>query len=229
MAVKNTNAVVEEPLTPQPDPGAAESLAAPSGAPVPQEPVVDPFSREALRNPGSAQPTLGGTPELFEIDVRKPKDFEFVRTWPDVDSFSEILDPYVGFHGTPYILAPGLVREIPSLVSVVQLFPTITRQGLVYIWRIVERDRQGRQSSSAASQMEAALRARNEWISISWPASGARAYQITPAPYPLSEPEWPVKQTTYMDYIRLGYRGRLITSLDDPIIRSLINKLTGRE
>ena len=38
-----------------------------------------------------------------------------------------------------------------------------------------------------------------------------------------------MKQETYMDYVRLGYRGRLITSLDDPAVRSLINKLTGME
>jgi hypothetical protein len=233
MAVKNNDAIVEEPPTPQPDPGAAESLAVPSGEPVPPKPAPvpapDPFSREALRNPGSAQPTAGGTPELFEIEVRKPKPFEWVRTWADTDSFSELLDPFVGLSGTSYILAPGLVREIPSLVSIVWLHPTITRQGLVYLWKILERDRQGRQSSSAASQQEAALRARTEWIQIAWPASGAKAYQIIPSPIPLSEPEWPVKQSSYMDYVRLGYRGRLITSLDDPAIRSLINKLMGLE
>jgi hypothetical protein len=188
----------------------------------------DPFSRENLRVQAAVQP-LTSEPELFEIEVRKPKSVEWVRTWHEAETFYELLDPFSGLSGISYLVAPGLVKEIPSLVSAVRLYPTITRQRLVFLWKVVERDRQGRQSSSAASQHEAALRAMKEWVQITWPGTGAKAYQIHTTPTPLSPPEWPKRQTDLMSYIRLGYRDRVVTSLDDPNVKSIINKLLGNE
>lgn len=188
----------------------------------------DPLSQENLRAGSSIIPQKG-EPVLTDLPVRTPRNFEWVRTLPDSDTFHEILDPYDttgGFKGTSYLLGPKLAAKVPHFVNYVRLYVTITRQGALFLWRIVECDSQGRRSQSAASQLEHAKVAQEKWIRIEW---NGGSYQRFEAPGELSEPKWPSEPNTFMGYVRIAYKGRILLSLDDPVAQHIINKRIGME
>ena len=75
-----------------------------------------------------------------------------------------------------------------------------------------------RKSDWARSEREAAELAMKDWIRVKANIS-LGAYEVSVAESIAAEPEW--EKLTYQELIQIGFRDRLITSIDHAVVRRL--------
>ncbi len=217
----------------------SEIAANPAGEvhPVEPEPTLDddPFSRENLRIPNSAVPLVEKT-SLLTIPVRlKPGSNCWFMVHPDptyTEAFCELQDPFDEANsrdgGASYILPPKLAGKISSMITYVRVYVCMSQQNTLFLWRFPERDAQGLPSPVAANKNEIATQAKKCWTRTVWNKDGKfwEAFTVTEGKAPM-EPEWPTE--SFMELVRVAYRGRILTSLDDPIAVRIIRQRSGQK
>lgn len=179
----------------------------------------DPFSPENL----ALSQDFGGMTEtkrlLTVVRVGKPRKEAFVRTsdksenWI-VGSVLELKDQGDETYWVTPKVRDALIGE-PCLKAV-RLILAVDRQGVPFLWKIAMPDPNGRSQPWVDSAIEAANRAKSEWVRMAW-LNGM--YETTVAPGIKAKPVWPSEPMK--ELLNIAFRGRVVSSLDHPIIRTL--------
>ncbi len=178
----------------------------------------DPFDLATLQLDQSFIETAGVKRLLTTVPVGRPNPQDFVRVHPAAE-YRETLAAIEWKEDREFfVVVPDVAKELPAECVFVSLFTAINRQGVVRLWPVKLPGPDGRIIEWHRSAAEAAERAMRAWIRIK--ANRALgAYEIYEAVSTIAEPEWP--EATFQELIRIGFRDRLICSLDHPLIAKL--------
>jgi hypothetical protein len=162
----------------------------------------------------------GGQKLLTTVPVRKPSRESWFRTHPDEQC--RLPTPVIELkeQGETYLVARQLWPELMGEATFVAklLVPTLTRQNDLLLWPIRLPGPDGTIDDWSASAMDASNIARTKWVRL-YAKRSLGAYEVLVAPDPQSEPTWP--QHPLAEIIKIAFKGRIIESLDHPVIRQL--------
>ena len=181
----------------------------------------DPFDLDQLRLSQDFLATGAVKPILTSVPVRDPHRHEFIRVRPGEKwRISAMLLGDKANRNETY-LVPGFIQahlfgsELLNEMKSGIVFLVMSRLSPIpFLWPQPATDNKWHESA-----LECAAQAEKQWVRI---ASDMHAgmYVPYPAKVELSEPEWPPK-VTFQDFIRLGFKDRVIDSLDHPILKRL--------
>lgn len=184
--------------------------------------VTDPFDLDRLRETPLEDIVVEQV--MISISVRRPGRNEFFRVHPSDDYVvdSLVLEHESGLDRVTYWIAPELRAALLEDARRVRLYTCLSKRGVVFLWpaKLPVDDGGGRQW--AASALVVAERAKTAWVRMRG-NKDAGSYELFVAKGELPEPKWPNK--TYRELIELGFDGKVVASLDHPVIR----ELEGRE
>jgi hypothetical protein len=180
--------------------------------------VLDPFDPANLRLDQSFVETSGVKKLLTTVPVRKPNGQDFVRVHPDqayrlTSAIIELKDDR-----EVYLVLPHIAHELPGECSSVVLHTGINRQGVVFLWPVKLPTPDGRINQWHRSAAEAAERAMTAWLRVKADMA-LGAYAMFAASSTIPDPIWPTH--SFKDLLKIGFRDRLVDSLDHPVIRRL--------
>ncbi len=184
----------------------------------PAEAKPDPFDLTTLRLDQSFIETAGVKKLLTTVPVGKPNPQDFVRVHPGKDYRDTFATIEWKEDREFFIVAPGVAKELPGECVFVTLYTAINRQGVVRLWPVRLPGPDGRIIEWHRSLAEAAERAIDRWVRVKANKS-LNAYEIFEAISTLADPEWP--DVPFQELLRIGFRDRLINSLDHPLISRL--------
>ena len=167
----------------------------------------------------------GASEVLSVVEVRKPKKEEFFRVRSDSSySFTTVIyENQVSFKREYYFVAPAMIPALRKLteLSVATLVPFYTQHKVLGIFPVKMPTDTSPRSPWHDSSLNAVNRAKSKWVRMQAdPYLGA--YRLYEAIDDLGEPEWP--DTPFNELLDVAFRGRVITSVDHPVL----NKLEGR-
>jgi hypothetical protein len=187
-------------------------------ATAPTEAKSDPFDLAALRLDQSFIETAGVKKLLTTVPVGKPNPQDFVRVHPSKD-YRDIFAAIEWKEDREFfIVVPSIAKELPGECVFVTLYTAINRQGVVRLWPVKLPGPDGRIIDWHRSQTEAAERAMDRWVRVK-ANKALGAYEIFEASATIPDPEWP--DVPFQELLRIGFRDRLISSLDHPLISRL--------
>ena len=183
----------------------------------------NPLDLSRLRMSQDFSGSVGVKRAIITVPVRKPDRQWFVRVHPDEawrlrTAVLELRD-----ERETYVVDPDLLSELPGEVVHKELFTTINRQGVVFLWPVRLPDVDGRHDAWNNSALEAADMAATRWVRVAANMS-LGAYEVYEASAELPEPEWP-EDEGFQHLIDVAFKGRLIQSVDHPVIRRLRGEL----
>jgi hypothetical protein len=177
----------------------------------------------ALRMDQSFADSVGVKKLLLTVPIRKPHAQEFVRTHPEFRlpgaPVIELKDDRETF-----LLKPNVAEMLPSTdFKLRDLFLTISRQGVLFVWAVPVPTADGRGRSNAwhTTGRDAAVLATTQWVRIS-ANMALGAYDVSVATVKLPEPEWPTDKS-FSDILRIAFRDRVIETVDHPVIQRLLH------
>lgn len=178
----------------------------------------DPLDIKDLRLSQDFGARLGVKKLLVSVPIRKPNKQWFIRVRPDEKyrlacGIIELKD-----RQETYIVHQQVIPELATEIVPVQLFTAVSRTGVVFLWPVRLPGEGGRLLEWHRTAFEAAERAMHKWIRVV-ANMGLGAYEIFEASGTLPEPEWP--DHSFEDLVRIAFQGRIIDSLDHPVVREL--------
>ena len=99
-----------------------------------------------------------------------------------------------------------------------ELVPAITRQGVLFLWPLRVPGEFGKTDNWLASAREAAAHAVHAWVRVQSNMS-LGAYEVYEAVGAIPDPVWP--ELSMDDIVRIAVRGRVISTIDHPVLRKL--------
>jgi hypothetical protein len=162
--------------------------------------------------------TAGAKKILTTVPVRKPNKQDFVRVHPDPtfrEAFAVIELKEDREH---YLIMSDIAAAFPTEIVTEMLYTAINRQRVVFLWPVRLSASDGRVNEWHRSLQEAAERAMQHWIRVT-ANMNLGAYEITEATAKMPDPEWP--EYSFHDLLRIGFRDRVIGSLDHPVLKRL--------
>jgi hypothetical protein len=173
---------------------------------------------EALRLSPEDAATIGTREILSRVPVRKPSRTEFFRVHPDPD-MQFATGVFVDREDREtYFVTPELRGEMAGEWRPMMLVTVVTRQGVTLLWPVPLPDETGRQNDWHAVAREACELAKSQWIRLV-PDMALGSYRIYQAEGQLSEPVWPGKSLA--ELLAIGFKDRIVDSIDHPVIRRL--------
>jgi hypothetical protein len=151
------------------------------------------------------------------IPVKKPGKKNFFRIHPDPSYRLYDIGVIEEEGGDVYLVSADLQlpEDVMQFVSHVNLLTALSHHGKLFVWYFKNTD-----TSWASSALRVARRAQDEWVRIRADFESG-GYNIFTAPEPLRS-KMPVFPTMLPEEIfTLAFDNRMITSVDDPIIRRL--------
>jgi hypothetical protein len=212
----NTKPVLLDPTTdpaadPVVEPAAAAAIASVTAAP-------DPFDLASLRlNPAFIE-TAGVKRLITTVPVKKPSPQDFVRVHPASEFRENFAMVDLKDDREEYIVVPALMPDLASESVYKTLFTAVNRQGVVFLWPVRLPAPDDRRCEWHQSAREAAELAMTRWVRMKANRS-LGAYEIAIAESVIAEPVWP--DVPYGELLHIAFRGRIITTLDHPVIRRL--------
>jgi len=189
-----------------------------SNDPNPKPEAPDPFDLESLRLNASFIETAGVKKLLTTIPARKPNPQEFVRVHSSSKYRADFPMIDLKDEGEDYLVRPEIVPELAGELVSKTIFTAISRQGVVFLWPVRLPAPDDRKSEWLRSQREAAETAMTRWMRMKSNRS-LGAYETFVAKSVIPEPEWP--ELPFQELLRIGYRDRMITSLEHPVVKRL--------
>ena len=180
--------------------------------------VLDPYDPESLRLDQSFVETSGVKKLLTTVPVRKPNNQDFVRVHPDeayrlTAAIIELKDDR-----EVYLVLPHVAHQLPGECSPVVLYTAINRQGATFLWPVKLPRPDGKVNEWHRSAAEAAVRAMKCWLRAKADMA-LGAYAMFEASSTIPEPIWPT--ATLKELLKIGFRDRLVDSLEHPVIKRL--------
>lgn len=177
---------------------------------------------KSLRLPANYGATLGVKKLLTTVPVGKPKKPQFFRTHASAEmTFAAMLLEQKESRES-YLVMPDVAQEISELVRPVQLHAAIDRQNNVFLIPVPLPGEAGTRNPWHESLAQAVEYAKLKWLRLS-PNQYAGGYDVYEAEGALPEPEWPEHDIEAL--VEVAFRGKIITTLDHPVVQSLLGKI----
>ena len=177
---------------------------------------------KSLRLPADYGATLGVKKLLANVLVGKPKKPQFFRTHAsDEMTFPAMLSENKESREC-YLVLPEVAQEISELVRPVMLHAAIDRQNNISLIPVPLPGEAGTRNPWHESLAQAVEHAKLKWIRITVNMH-AGGYDVYEAEGELPEPEWPAHDIDAL--VQVAFRGKIITSLDHPVVQSLLGKI----
>lgn len=177
---------------------------------------------KSLRLPANYGATLGVKKLLTNVLVGRPKKTSFFRT----HTADEMTFPAMILENKEaresYVVVPEVAQEISELVRPVMLHAAIDRQNNVLLITVPLPGEDGTRNPWHESLAQAVEHAKLKWIRIT-ANMHAGGYDVYEAEGELPEPEWPAHDINAL--IQVAFRGKIITSLDHPVVQALLGKI----
>ena len=177
---------------------------------------------KSLRLPANYGATLGVKKLLTNVLVGRPKKASFFRT----HTADEMTFPAMILENKEaresYVVVPEVAQEISELVRPIMLHAAIDRQNNVLLIPVPLPGEDGTRNPWHESLAQAVEHAKLKWIRIT-ANMHAGGYDVYEAEGELPEPEWPAHDIDAL--IQVAFRGKIITSLDHPVVQSLLGKI----
>jgi len=159
--------------------------------------------------------------KILRVMVRKPSNETFVRVHPESDYRLETMLLSLKEGGERYLIKPHLWEDLagePTFIPMC-LFTVIDRYNNLFLWPIRLPNSDGSLDSWNKSALEiATTTATQHWIKVVANRTGGY-YDCYEALACWPEPDWPNKP--FKDLLNLAFQGKLIDSLDHPVLRRL--------
>ena len=179
----------------------------------------NPFDPKSLRLNQNFAETAGVKKLLTTVRVSKPNKQEFVRVNPDpACRLTPAAIVELKEDREVYLITPDMAVELPGEFSVVTLFMTINRQGVLSFWPVKLPCPDGRHNEWHRSAAEAAERAMHCWLRITASMS-LGAYEMFEATGDLPEPKWP--DLPFDEILKIAFRDHIIDRPDHPLVKRL--------
>jgi hypothetical protein len=180
--------------------------------------IPDPFDIASLRLNPSFLETAGVKKLTTTVPARRPspQDFVRVRAEPEFRENFAMID--LKDDREDYLVRPEVLPDLVGEVTYKTIFTAINRQGVVFLWPVRLPDPDGKKNDWARSAREAAEMAMTKWLRMKANMS-LGAYDIFAAESEIADPVWP--DLSFYELVRIGYRDRMITSLDHPVVKRL--------
>ena len=156
---------------------------------------------------------------LVTVPVRKPSPQEFFRVHPADEWRLDTAVIEIKADREVYLVAPEIWPLFPNECKPRTLYTTIDRRNVVTLWPVRLPDENGRLDDWNRSAHEAAQLGTERWVRMSADmALGAYRIDIAIGEFP--DPVWPAG-VTFADLLKIAFKGRMIESLDHPVLRRL--------
>lgn len=149
------------------------------------------------------------------IPIRTPKKNEFVRVHRTMVAMLlwTLMDEQL-----VYVVNNDIAESLPGVMVKKELVATITRQGTLFLWPLRVPGEHGRTDNWLTSAKEAAGHAVHAWVRVQ-ANMDLGAFEIYEAMGAIPDPEWP--QLSMDEIVRIAVKGRVIDSLDHPVLQKL--------
>ena len=161
---------------------------------------------------------LGIKKKPTRIPVRKPRKQEWFMVHPDPALHYPLPLIHDEMDNEFYLYNPELVAVGFDELVRKQLYYSINRQNVIFLWPVKMPDIDGRLDSWNESAHTAAKEAQEKWVRIVSNRS-LRGYDIAYTRNELEPPEWP--DMPLDEIYELAFGKRLIESDDHPILKAL--------
>ena len=186
--------------------------------PAPAPTAPDPFNIASLRLNPSFIETAGVKKLITTVPVRKPSPQDFVRVHPAAEYRENFAMVDLKDDREEYLVHPTIMPELTGEVVYKTVFTAVNRQGVVFLWPVRLPAPDDRRSEWSRSAREAAELAMTRWVRVK-ANMFLGAYEITVAESVMADPVWP--ELSFSDLVQVAFRGRVITTLDHPVIKRL--------
>ncbi len=185
-------------------------------------PTIASLDLNSLRLPANYGATLGVKKLLTNVPVSKPKKPQFFRTHAAEDMTFAAMFLEQKEARESYVVLPNVAQEISELVRPVMLHAAIDRQNNVFLIPVPLPGEDGTRNPWHESLAQAVEHAKLKWIRIT-ANMHIGGYDVNEAQAELPEPEWPSHGIDAL--IEVAFRGKIITSLDHPVVQSLLGRV----
>jgi hypothetical protein len=209
---------MSDPAKKYTDEDTAAAKAAGEPAEIPAAKPTDEISLASMRLDQSFLQTAGVKKLLVTVPVGRPNKQDFIRVNPDPAFRTELALVELKEDREIYALLPHIARELPGEYSLCTIFTCVNRQGTCFLWPVKLPKPDGKVIEWHRAAMEAATIAMTKWIRVV-PNLDLGSYDLLEAVGALSEPKWPDK--TFEELVLLGFRGKIVDSLDHVLIKKL--------
>jgi hypothetical protein len=194
-------------------------LVAPGDQPDDQA-ALNPFAPESLRLDLNVAEGFGVKKVVATIPVRKPNNQDYIRVHPSPDFRLPVALIELRDEREMYLVRPHIARDIPGEYFAATMYTAINRAGVVFLWHVRLPSADGRQLTWHTSAAEAAEAAMKGWVRVKANMS-LGAYDVFEASSTIPDPEWP-KDLTLEQMLKIAFKGgRLVESLDHPVLKRL--------
>ncbi len=166
--------------------------------------------------------TLGVKKLLTKVPVGKPKKAQFFRTHMSDDMTFPAMILEIKEAEEFYLVVPRVAQEISELVRPAMLHAAIDRQNNIFLIFVPLPGEDGTRNPWHESRAQAVEHAKTKWIRIT-ANNPVSSYDVYEAQAELPEPEWPTYDIDAV--VGVAFRGKIITSLDHPIVQSLLGRI----
>ena len=175
-----------------------------------------------LRLPQNFDNIVGGKKLTQHIPIKKPERQWFVRAHYSDDMWFQAAILDFDEEGEAYVVEAELWDELANEIRPKVLIPSITSQGHLFLWPILLPSDDGRINEWSRTALHAAEYAKKAWVRVVSNMS-IGSYEIIVAATMYPDPSWP--DFGLEEWIRLGFRDRIIKSTDNPVVRRLRGEL----
>jgi len=180
------------------------------------------FSLKDLRLPANYGAKLGVKKMLTTVPVGKPKKPQFFRTHQAEDMTFTAMILEQKETRECYIVVHDVAQQISELVRAVQIHAAIDRQNNVFLIPVAMPGESGTRNQWHESLAQAVEHAKMKWLRIT-ANMHMGGYDVYEADGALPQPEWP--DHTIESLIEVAFRGKIITSLDHPVVQTLLGRI----
>ena len=160
---------------------------------------------------------LGVKKLLTNVPVRKPNRQWWVRVHPSEEY--RIPAGLIEVEGEDtYYVDPSMHIELAGDLVFKNLYLTVNRQGVPFLWPIRMPSEDGRLDDWNRVAQEGAELAMKEWVRVSSNRS-AGTYDIWQTDEPLPEPNWPTE--SFSKLLEIGFKNRIISDPGHAVVREL--------
>jgi hypothetical protein len=185
-------------------------------------PSADPFDPASLRVDPRNETEIGVERPIVHLRVGKPDRQAFVRVRPESDYCAPMAILELKDAGETYLVRPDVARVLPGEIRIVEMRVCVTRAGTLFLWPVPLPTPDGRENPWHMTARAAAEYAEKKWVRVV-ANMGAGCYEINVATADVSDPIWPA--ASFKDLLQIAFgKGRLIDSLDHPVIQRLLGK-----
>ena len=179
----------------------------------------DRFDPAKLRIDHTSSAALGAKRVILNVPVQKPPSQMFFRVHPSPDMRLDVLVIELKTEKETYLVIPELAQALAAEVKPVRLYTCLPRiGGGIFLWHVRLPDDTGREYAWHVSARKAAEVGMKSWIRVQ-SNMGMGCYDVMASDH-IPEPEWP--NITFRELLRIAFGGgRIIDSLDHPVIRQL--------